>query len=53
MLDGVRQWLGGTTEGIVPDPTGIYGPIYGLMLLVFLAAAVAGLVYRYRKVGVA
>jgi ABC-2 type transport system permease protein len=53
VLDGVRQWLGGTTEGIVPHPTGFYGPLYGLMLLVFLAAAVAGLVYRYRKVGVA
>jgi ABC-2 type transport system permease protein len=53
VLDGVRQWLGGTTEGIVPHPTGIYGPLYGLMLLVFLAAALAGLVYRYRKVGVA
>jgi ABC-2 type transport system permease protein len=50
VLDGVREWLGGVTEGIVPHPTGIYGPLYGLMLLVFLAAAVAGLIIRYRKV---
>jgi ABC-2 type transport system permease protein len=53
VLDGVREWLGGRTQGIIPPPGHTYGPIYGLMLLVFLAAAVAGLILRYRKVGVA
>jgi ABC-2 type transport system permease protein len=51
-LDGLRLWLGGTTAGEIPNP-GHYGPLYGLMFLVFLGAAVGGLVARYRKVGVA
>lgn len=51
-LDGVREWLGGTSPGIIPDPGG-YGPAYGLMLLVFLGVAVGGLIARYRKVGIA
>ena len=51
-LDGLRMWLGGTTRGIIPDP-GSYGPLYGLMFLVFLAAGAGGLIARYRKVGVA
>lgn len=51
-LDGVREWLGGTSAGIIPDPGG-YGAAYGLMLLVFLGAAVGALIARYRKVGVA
>jgi ABC-2 type transport system permease protein len=51
-LDGVREWLGGTSAGIIPDPGG-YGIAYGLMLLVFLGAAVGALIARYRKVGVA
>jgi ABC-2 type transport system permease protein len=51
-LDGVREWLGGTTPGIIPDPGG-YGPAYGLMVLVFLGVAVGGLIARYRKVGIA
>ena len=38
VLDGVRQWLGGTTPGIIADP-GSYGPAYGLMLLVFLGGS--------------
>jgi ABC-2 type transport system permease protein len=52
VLDGVREWLGGTSSGIIPDPGG-YGGTYGLMLLVFLGASIGGLVARYRKVGIA
>src|ERR1022692_2765518 len=51
-LDGMRMWLGGTTRGLIPSP-GSYGPLYGLMFLVFLAAGIGGLIVRYRKVGVA
>ena len=51
VLDGVREWLGGSTDrGIVPEP-GHYGPAYGLMLLVFLGAGAGALIARYRKAG--
>jgi ABC-2 type transport system permease protein len=49
-LDGVRQWLGGTSPGPVPG-VAHYGPLYGAMVLVLLAASLAGLVARYRKAG--
>jgi len=52
VLDGVRQWLGGTSPGPVPPP-GNLGPLYGAMFLLLLVAAVAGLATRYRKAGVA
>jgi ABC-2 type transport system permease protein len=52
VLDGVRQWLGGTSPGIVPNPGGD-GVLYGLMFVVFLVAGVGGLIARYRRVGVA
>jgi ABC-2 type transport system permease protein len=52
VLDGLRQWLGGTTPGQIPNP-GNYGPLYGLAFLIFLAIGVGGLIVRYRKVGVA
>jgi ABC-2 type transport system permease protein len=52
VLDGVRQWLGGTSRGPIPPPAG-YGAAYGVMFLVLLAAAVGGLAARYRKAGVA
>src|ERR1039457_1496099 len=52
VLDGVRQWLGGTSPGPIPPP-GSYGPLYGVMLLVLLGLAVGGLAVRYRKAGVA
>jgi ABC-2 type transport system permease protein len=52
VLDGVRQWLGGTSRGPLPPP-GNYGPLYGAMLLLLLVAALAGLAVRYRKAGVA
>jgi ABC-2 type transport system permease protein len=52
VLDGLRQWLGGTTPGMIPNP-GSYGPAYGIAFLLLLAAGAGGLVLRYRKVGVA
>jgi ABC-2 type transport system permease protein len=52
VLDGVRQWLGGTTPGPLPPP-GSYGALYGAMFLAILALAVGGLAVRYRKAGVA
>jgi ABC-2 type transport system permease protein len=51
-LDGVRQWLGGTSPGPVPG-VGHYGVLYGVMLLVLLAAGLGALVARYRKAGAA
>jgi ABC-2 type transport system permease protein len=51
-LDGMRQWLGGTSPGPVPDP-GSYGALYGIAVLAFLVAGAGGLLLRYRKVGVA
>jgi ABC-2 type transport system permease protein len=50
VLDGVRQWLGGTTRGPIPPP-GSYGAAYGVMFLLLLAVAVGGLAVRYRKAG--
>ncbi len=52
VLDGLRQWLGGTYRGPVPPPGG-YGPLYGVMFVLLLAAAVGGLAARYRKAGIA
>jgi ABC-2 type transport system permease protein len=51
-LDGLRQWLGGTTRSDIPNP-GHYGALYGVMFLIFLAAGIGGLIARYRRVGVA
>jgi ABC-2 type transport system permease protein len=50
VLEGVRQWLGGTSVSPVPPP-GSVGVLYGVMLLVLLAASLGGLVIRYRKAG--
>ena len=52
VLDGVRQWLGGTSPGPIPPP-GNFGPLYGVMFLVLLAIAIGGLAVRYRKAGIA
>jgi len=50
ILDGVRVWLGGSTQdGLVADP-GRYGPLYGLLAVILLAACLGGLAARYRKV---
>jgi len=51
-LDGLRMWLGGTTPGQIPNP-GHFGPLYGLMFLIFLVTGIGGLAVRYRRVGVA
>jgi ABC-2 type transport system permease protein len=50
VLEGVRQWLGGTSFSPVPPP-GSVGAAYGVMLLALLAAAFGGLALRYRKAG--
>jgi ABC-2 type transport system permease protein len=49
VFDGLRQWLGGTSTGIIPNP-GSFGVLYGLMYLVFAAAGIGGLFLRYRRV---
>ena len=49
ILDGVRVWLGGTSPGLVANP-GRYGPLYGVLAVVLLAACLGGLAARYRKV---
>jgi ABC-2 type transport system permease protein len=50
VLDGVRQWLGGTTVSPVPRPGGV-GVLYGVMILVLLVAGLGVLAARYRKAG--
>jgi ABC-2 type transport system permease protein len=50
VLDGVRVWLGGTNPGIVPSNLGHFGPAYGAVAIVMLAASLGGLAARYRKV---
>lgn len=50
VLDGVRQWLGGTNPGPIPNP-GSAGWAYGLMFLILLGVCLGGLAARYRKVG--
>jgi ABC-2 type transport system permease protein len=50
VLDGVRQWLGGTSPTQVPPPGGV-GAGYGLMALLLLAAGLGVLAARYRKAG--
>ena len=50
VLEGVRQWLGGTSFSPVPRP-GSVGVLYGAMFLLLLAASLGGLAARYRKAG--
>jgi ABC-2 type transport system permease protein len=50
VLDGVRQWLGGTNPGPIPNP-GSAGLVYGLMFVLLLAISLGGPAARYRKVG--
>ncbi len=52
VLDGLRQWLGGISRTPLPPP-GDFGPLYGVMFVLMLAAAAGGLAVRYRKAGVA
>src|SRR5215468_9851849 len=51
VLEGVRQWLGGTSPSQVPRP-GSVGILYGVMFLVLLGVSLGGLAARYRRVGV-
>jgi ABC-2 type transport system permease protein len=49
LFDGVRMWLGGTTQADnVPKPGG-FGAVYALVLLAILALSLTGLFARYRK----
>jgi hypothetical protein len=48
-MDGVRIWLGGTNQGLDPTSLGNYGPIYGVVVVIMLAASLGGLAARYRK----
>jgi ABC-2 type transport system permease protein len=50
VLEGVRQWLGGTSVSPVPPPHSV-GPAYGVMLLALLAASLGWLALRYRRAG--
>jgi ABC-2 type transport system permease protein len=50
VIDGVRVWLGGTSPGEVPASLGPYGPLYGVVFVLMLAASLGGLAARYRKV---
>jgi ABC-2 type transport system permease protein len=59
LLGGVLQWAQGPTGpqfaggGMGHTVIGHYGPVYGAAFVIVLAAAVGGLLARYRKVGVA
>jgi ABC-2 type transport system permease protein len=48
ILDGVRIWLGGTSPGEDPNP-GHFGPLYGVVFIILLAACLGGLAARYRE----
>jgi ABC-2 type transport system permease protein len=53
VLDEVRQWLGGgPVPGGTPAPGGA-GPLFGVMFAALLAASLAALAARYRRVGAA
>ena len=49
IVDGVRIWLGGTSPGEDANP-GHFGPLYGVVAVLLLAACLGGLAARYRKV---
>ncbi len=49
VIDGVRIWLGGTNQGLDPTSLGHFGPLYGVVAVILLAASLGGLAARYRK----
>ena len=49
IMDGIRIWLGGTSPGEDANP-GHFGPLYGVVGILLLAACLGGLAARYRKV---
>jgi len=60
LLGGVLRWLQGPPKPGVPirqalqqTIIGHFGPLYGVVFVLLLAAAVAGLIARYRRVSVA
>ena len=50
ILDGVHIWLGGKYDGYIQNNIGHYGPVYGVLAVLLLAACLGGLAARYRKV---
>ena len=48
LMDGVRRWLGGLHEDVVPKP-GSFGVVYAIVLIALVAGCLYGLVARYRK----
>jgi ABC-2 type transport system permease protein len=60
LLGGVLRWLqaaqvssGEPIRPFMETTVGSYGALYGLVFLILTVAAIAGLIARYRKVGVA
>jgi ABC-2 type transport system permease protein len=59
LLGGVLRWFKGTPATEAPvrvlqqTTIGNYGPVYGLVFVILIVAAIGGLIARYRKVGVA
>ena len=59
LLGGLLRWLQGNPaigpayHPLQPTTIGNYGPVYGLLFAGLIVAAIAGLIVRYRKVGVA
>ncbi len=60
LLGGVLRWLeatpapgGAPVREFMQTTVGSYGPLYGAVFLILTVAAIAGLIARYRKVGVA
>ena len=59
LLGGLLRWaqgnpaIGPAYHPLQPTTIGSYGPVYGVVFVVLTVAAIAGLIARYRKVGVA
>jgi len=59
LLGGLLRWLQGNPaigpayHPLQPTTIGSYGPVYGALFVAATIAAIAGLIGRYRKVGVA
>jgi ABC-2 type transport system permease protein len=59
LIGGLLRWLQGNPpispayHPLQATTIGNYGPVYGLLFVVLTVAAIAGLIVRYRKVGVA
>jgi ABC-2 type transport system permease protein len=59
LLGGLLRWLQGNPpigpayHPLQPTTIGSFGPVYGVLFVVLTTAAIAGLIARYRKVGVA